>query len=110
MEIYRLRQLDSKSQSKNIEIKAIPSTEYKPVHLDTLDITSSLTDQCGHCHRDIKRYIIQAQRVVLDIEYLSRSKFKLIKKRLQEYNLRLDIWSIDYRITNEYLKNIKSLS
>ena len=103
-----LHQLGSTSQSGKVAIESTPSTEYEPVHLDTLKASSSLTDQCNHCNRDIKRCIIQAQQAVLNVE--RRSRFEPIEKRLLEHSLRLDIWSTDCGVAKGDLDRIGGLS
>jgi hypothetical protein len=110
MEMQEPHELGSMSRSGKTAIKSSPSTEYEPVHLDTLDASISLTDQWKHCSRDVERCIIQAQQAVLDVEQLSQSKFEPIEKRLKEHNLRLDIWSADCGVAKGYLEHIGVLS
>jgi hypothetical protein len=116
METQGMRQQGSTSQSGDANMKfsdAIepsPSTEYEPLHLKTLEPSSSLIDQCNCCNSDIRRCIIQARQAVLNTESPARSKFEPIEKRLLEHTLRLDIWRTDCGVAEGYLEIIGSLT
>jgi hypothetical protein len=86
------------------------ATKYEPVHLGTLEESSSLTELYNLCSRDIKHCIVQAQQAGLDVERLSRSRFEPIEKLLLEYNFRLDIWSSDCGVAKGYLEHISGLT
>jgi hypothetical protein len=98
------------SQFGEAAIESLPSTEYEPVHLDTFEASSSLTEQYTQCDRDLKRCITQTQQALLTSGRVPRFKLEPIEKRLLEHKLRLDIWSTDCGVAEGYLEHIGSLS